>query len=78
MSCATESFSPAQARTVKARETFNARFKTPDEKREYFRKLGERGNAGQVTLRAAEVAALVDAVTILSRLAERAAAEVTR
>jgi hypothetical protein len=49
-----------------------AKFTTPEAKREYYREIGERGNAGRVALRTEEAAALVDAYSLLSRIAERA------
>ena len=64
--------SPAQRRTLPARKALAAKFSSPEEKRDYYREIGERGNAGRVVLRADEAAALVDAYSLLSRIAERA------
>ena len=63
--------SPAQRRTLPARKALVAKFSSPEAKREYYREIGERGNAGRVVLRAEEAAALRDAYALLRTIAER-------
>ncbi len=70
---------PRQRQAAHARAAFARKFPSPEAKSEYFRAIGERGNAGRVVLRAEEAAALVDAsdalvdaYSLLSRIAERA------
>jgi hypothetical protein len=62
----------AQRRTLPGRQALAAKFPSPEAKSEHFRRIGERGNAGRVVLRADEAAALVDAYSLLTRIAERA------
>ena len=63
--------SPAQRRTLPARNALAAKFPSPEAKRDYYREIGERGNAGRVVLRAEDAAALRDAYTLLRTIAER-------
>jgi hypothetical protein len=63
--------SPAQRRTLPARKALAAKFPDPEAKREYYREIGERGNAGRVVLRAEEAAALRDAYALLAKIADR-------
>jgi hypothetical protein len=67
-----EVLTPAQRRTLPAREALARGFPTAEEKSNYYREIGERGNAGRILLRADEAVALVDAYALLSRIAERA------
>jgi hypothetical protein len=48
-----------------------SKFPTPEAKREFYREIGERGNAGRVVLRADEAAALRDAYRLLRTIADR-------
>jgi hypothetical protein len=43
-----------QRQTLKARTAFASKFPDEDTKREYFRRLGKRANAGRIVLSAAE------------------------
>ena len=60
-----------QRRTKPAREALAAKFATPEEKREYYREIGERGRAGRVVLSAEQAAALAEAYALLSKIADR-------
>jgi hypothetical protein len=60
-----------QRRTAPARAAFDARFSTPEERSEHFRRIGQRGNHVRVTLTAAEAAALAEAFRLLSGIAAR-------
>ncbi len=57
--------SPAQRRTLPAREAFAQKFPTPEAKSEHFRALAEKANAGRVVLSGDEAAALRDAYRLL-------------
>jgi len=61
----------AQRRTLPGRQALAAKFPTPEAKREFYREIGERGNAGRVVLRAEEAAALRDAYALLRTIADR-------
>ncbi len=63
--------SPAQRRTLPARKALAAKFSSPEAKREYYREIGERGNAGRLVLRADEAEALRDAYRLLRTIADR-------
>jgi hypothetical protein len=63
--------SPAQRRTLPARKALAAKFSSPEAKREYYREIGERGNAGRLVLRADEAEALRDAYRLLAKIADR-------
>jgi hypothetical protein len=60
-----------QRRTKPAREALAAKFASPEEKREYYRTIGERGNAGRVVLSAEQAAALRQAYALLAKITER-------
>ena len=66
-----EVLSPAQRRTLPAREAFARKFSSPEAKSKHYREIGERGNAGRVVLRAEEAAALRNAYALLRTIAER-------
>jgi hypothetical protein len=61
----------AQRRTLPGRQALAAKFSSPEAKREYYREIGGRGNAGRVVLRAEEAAALRDAYALLRTIADR-------
>jgi hypothetical protein len=63
--------SPAQRRTLPAREALAQKFPSLEAKSEFYREIGERGNAGRVVLRAEEAAALKDAYRLLRTIADR-------
>jgi hypothetical protein len=71
LSCMAELLSPAQRRTEAARQAFAAKFRTPEEQREYFRSLGRRSAAGRVVLSASDAATLADAYRLLGTIFER-------
>jgi hypothetical protein len=66
-----EVLSPAQRRTVAAREAFAAKFPSPEAKSEHFRAMAERAHAGRVVLRAEDAAALSEAYRLLAKIADR-------
>jgi hypothetical protein len=67
-----ELLSPAQRRTLPAREALARRFDSPEEKRQHYRAMAEKANAGRVVLSADEATAVVEAYSLLARIAERA------
>ncbi len=67
----TDVLSPGGRRTQAAREAFARKFPTPEARSEFYRQIGERGNAGRVVLRAEEAAALRDAYRLLRTIADR-------
>ncbi len=60
-----------QRQTRKARETYAARFPTPDAKTEHFRELGKRAAEQRLTLGADDVAALCECLSLLRQIAAR-------
>jgi hypothetical protein len=75
----TESLTARQQRTFAARQAFANRFSTPEEKRDYFRALGQKSAEGRFVLSGEEAAALKEAsatlgeaYAFLRRIAERA------
>ena len=58
--------------TLPARQALAARFASPSEKSDHFRELARKSHERRITLSGAEAAALVDAYSLLSRIAERA------
>jgi hypothetical protein len=67
----TDVLSPGVRRTQAAREAFAHKFPTPEARSEFYRRIGERGNAGRVVLRADEAAALRNAYALLAKIADR-------
>ncbi len=67
----TDSLSPAQRRTLPAREAFARKFPTPEARSAYFRAIAEKANAGRVVLSGAEAAALRDAYQLLRTIVDR-------
>lgn len=67
-----ESLTPAQRRTLPAREALARKFPTPEAKSEHYRALAARANAGRVVLSADEAAALGSAYRLLAGIARRA------
>ena len=63
--------SPAQRRTLPGRQALAAKFSTPEEKRQFYREIGERGNAGRVVLRAEDARVLGEAYRLLAKIADR-------
>lgn len=68
--------SPAQRRTLIAREAPAAKFTILAAKRDYYRRIGEHGNAGRIVLRPKEAAALAEAAAVLAWVTEAAGANV--
>ncbi len=70
-----ETLTPQQRRTLKARETLAAKFATPEEKSAHYRELAEREatrRRGGIVLSAEEASALAHAYDIMRSVAERA------
>jgi hypothetical protein len=63
--------SPAQRRTLPAREAFARKFPSPEAKSEHFRAMAERANAGRIVLSGDEASALRDAYRLLRTIADR-------
>ncbi len=63
--------SPAQRRTLPAREAFARKFPSPEAKSEHFRAMAERANAGRVVLSGEQARALQDAYRLLRTIADR-------
>jgi hypothetical protein len=61
-----------QKQTLPARQALAERFTSPQEKTDFYRELGRRSADTRVVLSGDEAAALVDAYSLLSRIAERA------
>jgi hypothetical protein len=68
----TDQFSASQRRTQAARSTFSTRFSTAEEKAAYYRDIGEKGNAGRVTLAPDEAAVFLHALELLRPIAAKA------
>jgi hypothetical protein len=68
VSVAPEELTPNQKRTRKARETFHKRFKTPEEKTDFYRRMGVLGNQRRVVLTSAEAEAVVNAINVLAEV----------
>ena len=66
-----EVLSPAQRHTLPARTALAAKFHSPEEKSQFYRRLAEKANAGRIVLRAEEAAALADAYRLLAKIADR-------
>jgi hypothetical protein len=66
-----ESPSKRQLQTQNARRAFRESFATDEERREHYRQLARRSNAGRVVLRPDEAAALGEAYKVLAKLAAR-------
>jgi hypothetical protein len=66
-----EGLTPAQRRTLPARQALAAKFSSPEEKSEHFRALARRSHAGRVVLSAGEAAELAQVSDVLRRLVER-------
>ena len=60
-----------QRQTRKARETYAARFLTPEAKTEHFRELGKRAAEQRLTLGADDVAALGECLSLLRQITAR-------
>jgi hypothetical protein len=67
-----ETLTPAQRRTLPARQALEAKFTSTAEKAEYFRELARRSHERRLILSGDEVAAVLAAYALLRRIAERA------
>ena len=72
MSQSMENLTEGQKRTMAARRALAQGFSSPAERREFYRQLGRKSSRGRVLLSGDEAAALVDAYSLLGRIAERA------
>jgi hypothetical protein len=61
-----------QRQTLPARQALAEKFPSPADKTEHFRKLAQKSHERRITLSGDEAVALVDAYSLLSRIAERA------
>jgi len=66
-----EPLTPAQRRTLPARQALAAKFSSPEEQSEHFRSLARRSHAGRVVLSAGEAAKLAQVSEFLRHLVER-------
>jgi hypothetical protein len=66
-----EVLSSAQRRTLPARQALASKFPSSEAKSDFYRRIGERGNARRVVLRAEEAEALRDAYQLLRTIASR-------
>ena len=60
-----ETLTPAQRRTLPARQALAAKFASPAEKTEYFRDLARRSHERRLVLSGDDAAALLAAYTLL-------------
>jgi hypothetical protein len=67
-----ETLTPAQRRTLPARQALTAKFASTAEKTEYFRDLARRSHERRLVLSGDEAEAVVAAYTLLRQIAERA------
>jgi hypothetical protein len=63
---------PAQRRTLPARQALAAQFASPEAKTEYYQELARRSHERRLTLSGDEAAALLAAYTLLRQIIERA------
>jgi hypothetical protein len=62
---------PSRRNPIEARAALARKFSTPEERSEFYRHIGARGNAGRLTMPAEDVRALGEAYALLSRLAAK-------
>jgi hypothetical protein len=62
---------PAQRRTLPARQALAAQFASPEAKTEYYQELSRRSHERRLTLSGDEAAALLAAYTLLRQIIER-------
>ena len=67
-----ETFTARQRQTLNGRQALAEQFPSPEARTEHYRALGRRSAERRVVLSGDEAAALVDAYSLLSRIAERA------
>jgi hypothetical protein len=66
-----EPLTPAQQRTLPARQALAAKFPSPEKKSEHFRALARRSHERRLTLSGSEVEQLAQIVQILVRIVAR-------
>jgi hypothetical protein len=66
-----EVLSPAQRRTLPARQALAAKFSSPEEKTSHFRALARRSHARRLTLSGDEAAILAQLSDLLRRIVDR-------
>jgi hypothetical protein len=66
-----KTLTPAQQRTLPARQALEAKFISPEEKSEHFRALARRSHERRLTLSGDEAATLAQVSDFLRRLVER-------
>jgi hypothetical protein len=67
-----EPLTPAQRRTLPARQALAGKFASPEEKTAYFRNLAQRSHERRLVLSGDDAAVLLAAYTLLRQIAERA------
>ena len=67
-----ETLTPAQRRTLPAREALAGKFRNPEAKSEYYRALAAKANARRVVLSGDEADALAGAYRLLGEIVGRA------
>jgi hypothetical protein len=67
-----ETLTLRQRQTLPGRRALAEQFPSPEARTEHYRALGRRSAERRITLSGDEAAALVDAYSLLSRIAERA------
>ena len=67
-----ETLTARQRQTLNGRQALADQFSSPEARTEHYRALGRRSAERRVTLSGDEAAALVDAYSLLGRIAERA------
>jgi hypothetical protein len=67
----TDQLSPNQRRTQAARTSLSEKFSSPEERSEFYRSIGQKGNAGRVTLAPADAAVLLQALELLQPIAAK-------
>jgi hypothetical protein len=70
-----ETLTPGQRRTMRAREALAAKFATPEAKSDHYRRIGAFGNEGRLVLSGDEAAALANAYHLLGAIARKAGAQ---
>lgn len=70
-----ETLTPAQRRTLPARQALANKFPDPAAKSEHFRQLARRSHERRLTLSREEAAAVLSAYELLRRVAERVQTE---
>jgi hypothetical protein len=67
-----EPLTPAQRRTLPARQALEAKFSSTEEKTEYYRDLARRSHERRLVLSGDDATAVLAAYSLLRQIAERA------